>query len=78
MTWPNSTVYRAVSDKPYGPYVIADTIGRGHNPEAFRLKDGRYVLYAIGKCYIADTKEIEFRFERSEKSEPFQLYFLPA
>ena len=54
MTWPNSTVYRAVGDKPYGPYVIADTIGRGHNPEAFRLKDGRYVLYAIGKCYIAD------------------------
>lgn len=54
MTWPNSVVYRAVSSNSYGPFMIADTIGKGHNPEVFRLKDGRYVLYVIGKCYIAD------------------------
>lgn len=53
-TWPHSTVYRAVSDAPYGPFLVADTIGGGHNPEIYKLKDGRYVLYVIGRCYLAD------------------------
>jgi hypothetical protein len=52
-TWPNSTVYHAVSDNLYGPFVVQDTIGKGHNPEVFRLKDGRYVLYVIDGCYTA-------------------------
>ena len=39
MFWPNST----------GSFIIKDTIGPGHNLEAFRLKDGRVVVYVISK-----------------------------
>ena len=52
--WPNSTVFNAVSDNSFGPFVVKDTIGKGHNPEIFKLKDGRYVLYVIDGYYIAD------------------------
>lgn len=54
MEWPNSTVFHAVSNKLHGPYEIVDTIGKGHNPEAFRLKDGRIVVYVINGYYVAD------------------------
>ena len=52
--WPNSTVFNAVSDNSFGPFVVKDTIGKGHNPEVFKLRDGRYVLYVIDGYYIAD------------------------
>jgi len=52
--WPNSTVFHAVCDNSFGPFVVKDTIGKGHNPEVFKLKDGRYVLYVIDGYYIAD------------------------
>jgi hypothetical protein len=53
-TWPNSLVFHAVSDNSSGPFLVKDTIGKGHNPEAFRLSDGRYVIYVINGYYIAD------------------------
>ena len=53
-TWPGSTVFHAVCDNSLGPFVVKDTIGQGHNPEIFKLKDGRYVLYVIDGYYIAD------------------------
>jgi len=52
--WPNSTVFNAVSDNSFGLFVVKDTIGKGHNPEIFKLKDGRYVLYVIDGYYSAD------------------------
>ncbi|KAA6334818.1 hypothetical protein EZS27_016898 [termite gut metagenome] len=52
--WPNSIVYYAVSDNPAGPFVVKETIGKGHNPEAFRLRDGRYVIYVMGGRYVSD------------------------
>ena len=54
MFWPNSTVYHAVCDNSIGPFIIKDTIGSGHNPEAFHLKDGRVVVYVIDGYYLAD------------------------
>lgn len=33
---------------------IRNSIGKGHNPEAFRLSDGRIVVYVIDGYYIAD------------------------
>ena len=54
-TWPQSTVFHAVSDNLYGPFVVKDTIGKGHNPEVFRLNDGRYVLYVIDGNYVSDN-----------------------
>lgn len=53
MTWPASTVYHTTSSRPWGPYTIADTIGKGHNPEVYRTDDGRYVLYVIDGRYVA-------------------------
>lgn len=54
-TWPQSTVFHAVSDNSFGPFVVKDTIGKGHNPECFRINDGRYIVYVIGGYYIADN-----------------------
>jgi len=53
-TWPNSTVFHAVSSNLYGPFIVKDSIGKGHNPEVFRLSDGRYVIYVINGYYIAN------------------------
>ena len=55
MFWPNSTVYHAVGERLEGPYTVRDTIGKGHNPEAFRLADGRVVVYVIDGYYIAPS-----------------------
>lgn len=57
MFWPNSTVFHAVSNKSTGPFKIQNSIGKGHNPEAFRLKDGRIVVYTIDGYYIADRED---------------------
>lgn len=54
MFWSNSTVFHAVSDRLTGPFKIRNSIGKGHNPEAFRLSDGRIVVYVIDGYYIAD------------------------
>ncbi len=57
MFWSNSTVYHAVSDRLSGPYRIQNSVGKGHNPEAFRLDDGRIVVYVIGGYYIAGRED---------------------
>lgn len=54
MEWPNSYVFNAVSDKLTGPFIPRNIIGKGHNPEVFQLKDGRYVLYVIDGRYVTD------------------------
>ena len=53
--WRNSIVVHAVADISTGPYKVKDTIGPGHNPEVFQLKDGRYVIYVIDAYYIANS-----------------------
>lgn len=57
MFWFNSTVFHAVSNKLAGPFKIKNSIGKGHNPEAFRLNDGRIVVYVIDGYYIANNEE---------------------
>ena len=54
MEWRRSHVVHALADGATGPYKVKDTLGPGHNPEAFQLKDGRYVVYVIDRYYIAD------------------------
>lgn len=56
MFWPNSTVFHAVGETLSGPYVIQNSVGKGHNPEAFRLADGRIVIYVTGGYYIAENE----------------------
>jgi len=53
--WSRSIVVHAEADVSTGPYRVKDTIGPGHNPEAFQLADGRYVIYVINGYYIGDT-----------------------
>lgn len=55
-TWWDSTVFHAECDNSTGPFKIRNTVGRGHNPEAFRLDDGRIVVYVIDGYYIADCE----------------------
>lgn len=57
MFWRNSTVFHATCDNSIGPFRIENTVGKGHNPEAFRLKDGRVVVYVIDGYYIADKED---------------------
>ena len=64
MFWPKSTVFHATSDCLSGPYAIQDTIGKGHNPEAFILKDGRVVVYVIDGYYIADSVNGPWRYSK--------------
>jgi hypothetical protein len=54
MGWPHAIVFHAVSDRLLGPFVVKDTIGGGYNPEVFRLRDGRYVIYVINGRYVSD------------------------
>lgn len=54
MEWGNSWVFNTVSDNLTGPFKPVNIIGKGHNPEIFRAKDGRYVIYVINGRYVAD------------------------
>ena len=72
MFWPNSTVYHAVSKHLHGPYKIRGTVGKGHNPEAYRLDDGRIVIYVINGYYVADSFDGpwqygQFEFDRRDR-----------
>jgi hypothetical protein len=57
MAWRGSEVVRAVSDNRLGPYKVAEVIGAGHNPEVYRLPDGRYVCYVIDAYWLGKTIE---------------------
>ncbi|MDR1881083.1 MAG: glycoside hydrolase family protein, partial [Tannerellaceae bacterium] len=70
--WPNSHVVHAVSAHPHGPFTVRDSIGSGHNPELFRMKDGRYVLYVIDHRYVSENlngpwTRGEFEFDRRDR-----------
>ncbi len=70
--WPDSLVAHAVADHPAGPYKVKDTVGKGHNPEVFRLKDGRYVIYVINAYYLGDSvdgpwERKRFRMQRRDR-----------
>ena len=72
MEWPNSTVYHATGKKLQGPYHIVDTIGKGHNPEAYMLEDGRVVVYVINGCYVGENingpwKQSHFNFDHRDR-----------
>ena len=54
MEWPNSYVFHTVSDNLTGPFKPVRIIGKGHNPEMFRAKDRRYVVYVIDGRYVSD------------------------
>lgn len=62
MFWGNSTVFHATSNSLSGPFKIKNSIGKGHNPEAYLLDDGRIVVYTIDGYYIASNPEGPWMF----------------
>lgn len=66
MFWPNSTVYHAVSEHLHGPYALRGEVGKGHNPEAFTLDDGRTVIYVIDGYYISDSFDGPWEYRHFE------------
>ncbi|MBQ9191280.1 MAG: glycoside hydrolase family protein [Bacteroidaceae bacterium] len=66
MFWANSTVFHATSLQLGGPYKLRNSIGKGHNPEAYVLDDGRTVVYTIDGYYIADKPEGPWMFGKFE------------
>lgn len=64
--WPNSFVFNAVSDNRTGPFKVRNMIGKGHNPEVYQLKDGRYVLYVIDGRYVTDDLNGKWEYGKFE------------
>ena len=62
MEWPNSYVFHTVSDNLTGPFKPVRIIGKGHNPEIFRAKDGRYVVYVIDGRYVSDDLDGKWEY----------------
>lgn len=53
MFWSRSTVFHATSTTSHGPFKVVNSIGKGHNPEAYMLADGRWLVYTIDGYYHA-------------------------
>lgn len=53
--WPRSIVFHAVGSQLEGPYKPLSIIGKGHNPEIYQIKDGRWVLYVIDGRYVSKS-----------------------
>lgn len=64
--WPRSLVVHAIAENPLGPYEVKETVGPGHNPEVFQLKDGRFVVYVIDGYYIADSYNGPWEYNKFE------------
>ncbi|MGN0854551.1 MAG: glycoside hydrolase family protein [Kiritimatiellia bacterium] len=47
MYWPHSEIAHAVSDRMDGDFKVVEVLGKGHNPEAYRCKDGSWMVYCI-------------------------------
>lgn len=81
-TWWSSTVVHAVSDDPLGPYRVVDVVGKGHNPEIYRRRDGTYVIGVMGeKAYKADSLDgpweqiaTSFVFKKEELNKTNRTY----
>ena len=47
MFWPHSEIAHAVSARPDGDFKVVVVLGKGHNPELFRCKDGSWAVYCV-------------------------------
>ncbi len=49
---------------PMGPFVVYSVIGNGHNPEAYRAKDGSWILFVNEAVFLADDLSGPWRESR--------------
>jgi len=64
--WPRSIVFNAIAEKPEGPFRPLSIVGKGHNPEIYQIKDGRYVLYVIDGRYISKNLNGPWEYSKFE------------
>ncbi|WP_179950047.1 glycoside hydrolase family protein [Lutibacter citreus] len=72
MEWPRSEVTHVVSDNLFGPFKYVETIGKGHNPEIYKIKDGRFVISVNGGYYLSESLNgpwgfLKFEYDQREK-----------
>ena len=53
--WQGSEMIRAISDRPTGPFIVENIIGKGHFPEITQLRDGSWRLYHLHGYYHSKT-----------------------
>lgn len=73
MEWPRSEVVHATADNSLGPFKYQETIGKGHNPEIYKIKDGRYVIYVNNGYYISTSLDGPWeyaKFEYDQRNRP--------
>jgi hypothetical protein len=61
MFWPHSEIAHAVSVRPDGDFKVVEVLGKGHNPELFRCKDGSWAVYCIdakGRAHLYRAKTV--------------------
>lgn len=73
MFWPHSEVAHAVSTRPDGDFKVVEVLGKGHNPELFRCKDGSWACYCVNDSrpsrahlYRAKTINGPWTYERMQ------------
>ncbi|WP_299578038.1 glycoside hydrolase family protein [uncultured Sunxiuqinia sp.] len=66
MEWPRSEVVHAVCENSFGPFQVKEVIGKGHNPEIYRLKNGGYVLYVYQGYYYSDKIDGPWEYHQFE------------
>ena len=57
MSWPQSVMFRAIGDRPTGPFIVKEEIAPGHFPEITRLSDGRWALFHFEGYYLSESLE---------------------
>lgn len=72
MSWHDSEVVRAASKNRLGPFKPVEVMGPGHNPEAYRLKDGSVVCYVIDAFFLGQDLDgpwarKEFQFDARDR-----------
>ncbi|GAA4236453.1 glycoside hydrolase family protein [Postechiella marina] len=73
MEWPRSEVIHAKSNQLIGPFKYVETIGQGHNPEIYKLKNGQYVISVNNGYYLSSSLNgpWEFKiFEYDQRNRP--------
>ncbi len=64
MEWPKSIVVHTISENRFGPYKVVGEIGKGHNPEWYITKTGKYVIYVINGYYVSDDLYGKWEYKR--------------
>ena len=66
MEWSRSIVVHTVSDNSIGPFKVVESIGKGHNPETLRLKNGGYIIYVINGYYYSNSINGPWEYRKFE------------